>query len=219
MRFNGLILCSLAAAFFAGCAQRSLPAVRESGDRHFNKGDFASAAADYREYTDRKPGEAEVQNQYAKTLLKLGQPVPAVERATIAFDQQPTNEDYIETRAQALFDAKKTDELYRFLRGQCDGRGKPADFIRLGRFSQKMGDADSAEHAYLTAARIDGGKTIEPQMALANFYRTIGDKPKELTRLRTALYLDPKNVEVQTRIRGLGEVPGPSIALPPDRAE
>lgn len=219
MRFNGLILCSLAAAFFAGCAQRSLPAVRESGDRHFNKGDFASAAADYREYTDRKPGEAAVQNQYAKTLLALGQPVPAVERATIAFDQQPTNEDFIETRAQALFEAKKTDELYRFLRGQCDGRGKPADFIRLGRFSQMLGDADGAELAMLTAARIDGGKTIEPQLALANFYRTIGDRNKELTRLRTSLYVDPKNVEVQSRIRAMGEVPGPTFALSPNDVE
>jgi predicted Zn-dependent protease len=214
MRINGLIVL-VAASLLAGCAQRTLPAVRESGDRAFMRGDYNKAAADYKEYVERKPGESGVQLMYAKTLLLMKQPTPAVEHASIAYDQNPTNEDYIETKAQALFEAGKTEELYRFLRGQCDSRGQPSDYIRLGRFSALQGDADGAEHALLTAARVDGGKSAAPQLALAEFYHSIGDKTHEFNRLRVAMYLDPRNLAIQERIRSLGEVPGPSLAMPP----
>jgi hypothetical protein len=81
-----------------------------------------------------------------------------------------------------------------------------------------MGDADGAEHALLTAAKIDGGKTAAPQIALADFYRSIGDKKAEIVRLRNALYLDPKNPEIPKRLRELGEIPGPSLAMPPEES-
>jgi tetratricopeptide (TPR) repeat protein len=215
MRTHGLVV-ALAALLLAGCnTVRPLPTVRESGDRFYSRGQFEQAAADYKEYTDRKPGEPSVQLAYAKTLLALHQPDPAVEHATIAFDQHPTDDDYIETRAQALFDAKKTGELDRFLRGQTSGRGLPADYIRQGRYLAKLGDADGAETSLKVAAKLDGGRTPEPQLALADFYHGIGDRASELQRLRMALYLDPKNLEVPNRIRALGEIPGPSLALPP----
>lgn len=218
MRWNvGLFLAvSLAAPFLAGCnTQRPLPMVKEDGDKAFARGEFDKAAADYKEYVERKPGDPAVQNMYAQTLLALKQPVPAVEHATIAFDQRPTDETYIETRALALFEAGKTDELYRFLRGQADSRGLPSDFIRLGNYAAKLGDADGAEHAYLTAAKIDGGKTVAPQLALANFYMSIGDKPSAIKRLRMALYIDPANLTASQKLRELGEIPGPSLAMPP----
>jgi len=192
--------------------------VREQGDKAYERGDYATACNDYREYVERKPGEPDVQNMYAKSLIKTNQPIPAVEHATIAYDQRPTNEDYINTRAEALFQAGKTDELYRFLRGLTEARGLPSDYIRLGQYTARMGDADGAEHALLTAAKIDGGKTAAPQIALADFYRSIGDKKAEIVRLRNALYLDPKNPEIPKRLRELGEIPGPSLAMPPEEA-
>src|SRR5205823_861758 len=79
------------------------------------------------------------------------------------------------------------EDAFRLLRSVADGRGLPADHIRLGRFLALAGDADGAEHSLKQAARIDGGKTIEPQMALADFYHQIGDKQSELKRLRMAL--------------------------------
>ena len=218
MRINGLILV-LAAALLGGCnTVRPLPTVRESGDRFFGRGQFQQAAAEYKEYTERKPGEPAVQLMYAKTLLALHDPVPAVEHATIAYDQHPTDEDYIETRAQALFEAKKNDELDRFLRGMTSGRGLPSDYIRQGRFLAKLGDADGALTALRVAAKVDGGKTLEPQLALADFYHRIGDKQNEIKRLRMALYLDPQNADLPARFRALNEVPGPSLAMPPEEA-
>ena len=51
---------------------------------------------------------------------------------------------------------------------------------------------------------------------MADFYHTIGDRSSELRRLRMALWCAPNSNEIKTRIRGLGEIPGPSIALRPD---
>ncbi len=216
MRINGMIAL-LTLCLLSGCAtQRALPTVRESGDRFYSRGQYQEAAADYKEYTDRKPGEPAVQLMYAKTLLALHQPAPAVEHATIAYDQHPNDDEYIETRAQALFEAKKTDELDRFLRGMTAGRGLPADYIRQAKYSLKLGDADSAATALKVAARIDGGKTAAPQIAFADFYHSIKDQPNEIKRLRMALYLDPKDPQISNRLRALGEIPGPSLAMPPE---
>jgi len=219
MRINGLIVL-LAIAPLAGCSMpRSLPAVRDSGERAFQRGDYARAEADFQEYTERKPGDAPVQLLYAKTLLATDQPVPAVEHATLAYDQHPADPEYIDVRAQALFEAKRTDELYRFLRGLCDAHGMPADYLRLGQYTAKLGDADGAEHAFLTAAKVDGGKTPAPQLALADFYHSINDKASEVRRLRMALFVDPRNQDIPNRLRALGEIPGPSLALQPEEAK
>jgi predicted Zn-dependent protease len=207
-------------AMLTGCnAPRPLPTVREHGDRAFRHGDYAKAQADYREYSQRKPGEAEVELRLAQTLLELNQPHQALSHAQQAYDLKPGEDEYIETFAAAMFAAQKTDQLHRFLRNTAQDRGQPGDYIRLGRYAQKSGDADGAEHALQTAARLDGGRTLQPQLALANFYREIGDTAHEKQRLRMALFLDAKNAEVLQRLREMGEIPGPSFALVPAEAD
>lgn len=215
MRLTILTLVS-AAAIIGGCAQRPLPLIRELGDKAYSRGEYETARAEYKEYVERRPGEAEVQLMYARTLLALNEPAKAVEHASIAFDQLPQSEQAMETKAQALFEAGRTDEMHQFLRGLADGRGQVGDFIRLGRYTARMGDADGAEHALKTAAKLDAGKTLAPQMALADFYTSIGDAASAKRRLRMALYIDPANPEVSQRLRDMGEIPGPSLALPPE---
>jgi len=203
----------------AGCnGPRALPVVKDAGDLAFQKGDMRTANANYQEYVQRKPGEPEVQLSYAKTLLALGQPTSAVENAHIAFDQRPGDEEAIETLARGYYESHRTDELYRFLRGLAESRGKPSDYIRLGQYSAKLGDADGAEHALLLAAQVDKGRTPAPQLALADFYRSIGAKDRAITRLRMALYTDRNNPEIPKQLRELGEIPGPSLALKPTEA-
>lgn len=207
-------------ALLTGCsAPRPLPTVREHGDRAFRHGNYAKAQADYQEYSQRKPGEAEVELRLAQTLLELDQPHQALGRAQQAYDLKPGEEEYIETYAAALFAAGKTDQLHRFLRNLAQDRGQPGDYIRLGRYAFKNGDGDGAEHALQTAARIDGGRTLEPQLALANFYREVGDTAHEKERLRMALYIDPKHEQVQQRLRAMGEIPGPSYAIVPAESD
>lgn len=204
------------AAAVGGCAsKRPIHVVQQSGDRNFAKGDYGAALKDYLEYVDRRPGNGEVRHNLARTLLATNQPSKGVEHAWMAYDDSPQNETYIETLCECLFRAGKTEELHKLVRDHADSRGRVTDYLRLGRFTYRMGDPDGAELAFLTAAKIDRGRTVPPQMALSSFYSDIGDKLAAFERLRMALYLDPNNSEIHNRIRGLGEIPGPTLALPP----
>lgn len=211
-----LALASLTLIALVGCnAPRSLPSVREAGDRAFNQSDYQAAATHYEEYVLRKPGEPAAEAQFARTLLQLGDSQRAIGYAQAAYDAQPNNADYSDLLAESYLASGQTDQMYTFLRGNTEGRGSVSDFIRLGRFTAKAGDADGAEQALLTAARIDGGKSQAPQLALADFYKSIGDKASEKKRLRMALSFDVTSAPINARLRELGEIPGPSLALTP----
>lgn len=206
----------VAALVLGGCAgKRPLDRVEEDGDKAFRKGQYDAALADYLEYVDRRPGRGEVRHKLALALLETRQPTRAVEHAWVAYDDQPSNDAYVETLCRALHESGKHQELGKFLRDEVERRGRVDDYLRQARYTALMGDADGAELAYLTAARLDGGRSLDVQMTLARFYLSIGDKLSAFERLRMALYLDPQNGEVHREIRALGEIPGPSLALPP----
>jgi len=211
------ITAFLTLAALGGCAsQRALPAVREAGDRAFRHQQFEVALSNYQEYLAREPGDPAVQLAMARALIECGRPAEAVEHAQLAYDQRPSQNEYIETLARALFESDHKEEMTRLLQSVADNRGLPDDFIRLGRWAAKCGDADGAEHALKQAATADGGRTVGPQLALADFYHTLGDRTGELRRLRMALWCSPNSNEIKSRIRGLGEIPGPSVVLRPD---
>lgn len=213
------VFACLVAAAISGCSgTRTLPAVKEMGDRQYRHQNWEAARVEYQEYVDRKPGDKEVQVLLAQCLIKLGQPHLAVTHAQVAFDLEPNDVEAIETYCTALADSKKTDELYRVLNGNCQTRGSVADYDRLARYQLKLGDPDGAERSFIMAAKVDGGKNIEPQLALANFYKSINDKAGETRRLRMALYLKPTEQKIYDRLRELGEIPGPSLALFPEEA-
>src|SRR5215216_840532 len=84
----------------ASCTQqRELPAVMTSGDRNFQKGHFDNAYTDYNEFVAREPGNPQGRLKLARTLVKINRAPEAVEHATLARDQYPMNEEYIETLA------------------------------------------------------------------------------------------------------------------------
>lgn len=211
----GVGLC-VAALALTGCAgKRPLNRVEEDGDRAFSKGQYDRALADYLEYVERRPGSGEVRHKLALSLLEVKQPALAIEHAWVAFDDEPRNDAYVETLATALFQAGRSEELLKLLRDQVDDRGRVEDYLRLGKYSAMAGDPDGAELAYMTAAKLDRGQSMKPQLELARFYNSIGDRSSAYERLRMALFFDPQNAEVYREIRALGEVPGPSLILVP----
>lgn len=210
-------LFALLALILTGCnTVRTLPRVKEVGDRHYRDQKWEAARAEYQEYTDRKPGEAEVQMKLARCLVELGRPEEAVTSAAVAYDAKPNDPEALETYCITLAEAKRTDEMFRILNGNCESRGSVADYDRLGRFMFRLGDADGAANAFKMAASVDGGQTIEPQLALADFFKSIGDKTNEATRLRMAMYFEPTNQAIYDRLRALGQIPGPSLKLVPE---
>jgi tetratricopeptide (TPR) repeat protein len=221
MRIAKLALISTlllpAATHLGGCTgpERPLTIVHAAGNEAYVQGRYDAAIAEYAEYIERKPYDAVVRHKLAKAYLGAKQPTLAREHAQVCHDIHPDNVEYAATLAEAMYASDDLDGLFVFLRSQAAERQRPSDQIQLGRYLAKLGTADEAETAFLAAARLDGGRTIEPQRELADFYGAIGATDREIERLRMVIFIRPADPYANARLRELGQVPGPSFALPP----
>jgi tetratricopeptide (TPR) repeat protein len=218
MRLSGLCLAgALALVSLAGCtSQRPLAIVKENAEFAAQHGRMDIAKRDYEEYIRRKPEDMDVRYEYAKALIAAGEPKPAIEQLNTCLDVFPLNDNYLDALAQAMYAAGEYDALTVLLARYTSERGRVSDYLRQGAYLSKIGNADEAQQAFKTAAKLDGGKTVAPQRALADFYGSLGDRPKQVRHLRMAYYIDPENPETIQEIRRIGEIPGPSFALAPD---
>jgi len=213
------VLCVLGAALLCGVGcQRALWVVREEGDRAFKRGEYEQARAEYAEVAERDPADWDYRVKLAETLLQLGEPARAREHLAVVHSVRPDDDEVFESLAEATYRAGEYDDLITLLQRRASDRQRASDHLLLGEYAQRVGDADTAERALLTAARIDGGESAAPQIALADFYESLGDEGRALRRLRMALYIEPESESLRQRIRAYGEVPGPSFAIVPDEA-
>ncbi len=217
-----LLTALMAGALLGGCSgPRSLLAVRESGERAMEEGRYNDAVVEFEEYVQRLPGDPIGRYNLGRAYLAANppRPVQARENLYLAHSQRLGDDEIFEALAQSLLANDQHEELFRLLRQRASDRQRVSDYLRLGRYAQELGDPDQARQAYLTAARIDGGRTAEVQLALANLYDSLGDRERALLRLRMAYYLAPDNPQIAARIREYGEIPGPSFALPPEELD
>lgn len=208
-----------AAVLLGGCNQeRSLYAVRMSGDEAIVKGDTQRAVTDFAEYVARAPERPEGRLGYGRALLAAGRAGEAVEQLWIARANMLTDDVAYEALVEALYQDKQYEPMYGVLRERIVDGGEAKDHLRFGRYAMKIGDTDQALRSFRTAARIDAGQTIEPQLALAEFYQVVGNNEEALKRLRMAYYIAPDSKVVCDKIRLMGEIPGPTIRLRPEEA-
>jgi tetratricopeptide (TPR) repeat protein len=222
----GLALAiALAAGMLPGC-QSPLP-FKDRGDAAMQGARYDDAVANYAEFLRIRPGDAEVRAAYGRALARATPPrfPEAAESLRVAIMQQPNNPTFRDDWAEVMLAAGRRDELFRVLNSDAQEQGGIGEagwraYQRLGVFSLRAGDADTARQALLTAARISKGRAIEPQIALSDFYRTVGDDAAASQRLRMAYFLDPRNTDVRSRMVRYNEVPGPTYALvPKEQAE
>ncbi len=210
-----LILLTLGSTLTSTGCQRSLLAVREAGDKHYARAEYTEAEADYLEYLDRSPGRPEVYHMLGKTYIAQGKTGLARENLLIANTLRLEDDEIFASTCEGLFADKKFDELNRLLRSRTIDRGRMQDYLLLAKYALMQGDKDQAQNALITAAKVDGGQSIEPQLALAKLYAEVGDKPRAIERARMAYFCDPKNGEVNNLLQSLGQIPGPALAIIP----
>lgn len=217
-----LLAGSLAAALvlgLGGCTkQRPLHILKRDADAAYRGSDYAAATADYSEYIRRKPEAHQLRYELAKTYVADGRPRDAMEELTIALDVSPLKDEYLDLQARAMFEANERDALVTLLRRAAVERGRVSDYIRLGSYSSRLGNADEAKEALLTAAKLDAGKKVAPQVALADFYGSVGDLKTKTRRLRMAYYIDSTNKDVIAELVALGEQPKPGFGLLPEES-
>lgn len=223
IRRSTLLVAGLAvSAALSGCGafknQRPLGAVDADAKTAMSLGDYSAAETDYREYIGRRPQSAIGHSGLGRALMGQGRFSAAANEFSIAMQMEPNNVEYFEQYCEALLQGEEYDTLFAALKKKASGSSNPEDYKRMARFAERAGTAEEALDALLTWARIDKGRSVEPQLALARFYRRVGDREKEMARLRNAIYVDPKNAEATARIRELGEIPGESFAAQPPEA-
>ncbi|CAG1001165.1 hypothetical protein PHYC_02895 [Phycisphaerales bacterium] len=217
LRSVALLALSLLAALLAACSNnRPLHIVLRDADDSYRREDYSSAKADYTTYVTRRPEEVDVRYRLGKTLIAAGEPRPAIEQLNVCTDVSPLNDDYLDAQAEAMYQANETAALQALLARAASERGRVADYIRQGRYAVKLGNLDEAQQALLTAAKLDQGKSWQVQVELSNFYGALGDRAKQIRRLRMAYFLLPDSPRLNDEARRLGEVPGPTFGLPPE---
>jgi tetratricopeptide (TPR) repeat protein len=205
-----------AALWMTGCGARSLVAVRETGDQHFQYREYNEAIADYKEYIDRNPGNAHVHQMLGNAYIKVGQTGLGCEQLKLAHALRLEDDEIFADLCKGLYADKKYDDLNRALRERTIGRGRMQDWALLAAYAEKLGDQDEAQRAWLTAAQVDGGKSAVPQLGLAKLYMKVGDKDRARKRLAMAYYCDPTNAEITNLAKELNEIPGPTYGVVPE---
>lgn len=207
----------MVAAVLGGCnTQRPLFAVLDDGKFNLEHGHYERARDDFAEYIERRPDAVDVRYLYGKSLIETNQARQAIEQLNVAVDLAPLNDTYLDAQAEAMYRANEREALTVLLSRAASERGRVTDYLRLGTYSQKLGNLDEAQQSFLTAAKLDLGQTASVQRALADFYGSIGDKEKQVRRLKMAYYLDSDNQELYKEIRRVGEIPGPSFGIKPE---
>jgi Flp pilus assembly protein TadD len=209
---------ALAGALFGagGCQTRSLVAVRDSGDEHYRSGQYDAALTDYKEYVERRPTNPYVHRMMGKTYLKMGETGLAREQMYQAYAQRMEDDEVFADLCEALYADKKYDDLHKLLRGRTLDRGRMRDWALRASYAEKLGDKDEAQLAWKTAAEVDQGKSVEPQLGLAKFYLGVGDRERARKRLAMAYYLDPMNAEVAGLAKQMGVIVGPTYGVMPE---
>ncbi len=167
MRVSGLACGAVLALTLAagGCQNGpSINALGIYGDNALAAGNYAEAVGYYEQYVDRRPLDPEGRYKLATAYLGDNRPSMAREQFIYGFELRDYDDRFIEGTADALVEMGQQDELFKLLRNRAQESQAIEDYIRLGRFSARVGDADEAEQALLFAAKLDQGMTIEPQL-------------------------------------------------------
>lgn len=210
-----LVILSFVAA---GCAQqRAVHHVKADGDRAFESRQYDQAAVYYAEVVDRRPGDWQAQYQYGLTLLELGRPNEARRALEIASSHRPGDKSIRKALARAMHDQGATGDLFAYLRAEAANSRDPNAYMELARYAMEVGDMDTANQAILTAIEFDAGQSVEPYLLAADFHDQLGHTDQVIRRLRQAYGIDRMNARVNAMLREYGEVPGPTLALPPGR--
>jgi tetratricopeptide (TPR) repeat protein len=147
--------------------------------------------------------------------MELNRTYEARQALEIAHTLRPENDEIASALAEAIFRDDDENQLYAFLRERAQSRQDVVSYLRLAHYSIEMGDPDSARKAIETAILLDNGESVQPYLQAALFAERIGDLDQAVIRLRQAYGIDPLDESVKTRLRDMGEIPGPTLALPP----
>ncbi len=134
--------------------------VLTEGDKLFQAKDYTAALGKYQEAlkmvpADRKPQQAVVLTQIAKTQAQLNQYEPAVQTFKKAIELAPENASYKTALAQFYLKEKKYDEALNMYADSNAAGKEPVDQVlfKLGQAQSNQGNAEVAQLAFERAIK------------------------------------------------------------------
>jgi tetratricopeptide (TPR) repeat protein len=171
----------------------------------------------YGQIVDRYPGDWRAQYGLGRAYLQLDRLAEARQALTVAHELRPRDEGVADALAEAIYRLGDENGLFVFLRQQATRTHTVEAYRRLARYAIEVGDLDTAKVALDTAIDYDDGTSVEPYLDAAAFAQQVGDLDEAIRRLRQAYGIDPRDGRVTEGLTALGEIPGPTLALPPGR--
>jgi len=217
-RINSTIVClgllgALAlGSSMVGCSNR-VPAESLAQRAHFNfwAQNWQLSQQEYAELVDRFPDNWEYQYKLGTSALKNNDLDTARMALSIAETLRPQDRDIALNLAETMYRQDDRDALFGFLVDRAESTQLSEDWLVLARYSLDLDDPDMARLAIQEALVLDVSDSAEPYIIAAELSERLGDIDGALQSLKIAWTLEPENAQVQSMIRGLGEVPGPTM--------
>ena len=213
------ILAGSALLPFVGCdSTPNAPTtlLLEKGDHDFEWGRYEAAAEHYRHILDREPGDPQALEGYGRCMLALGRPAEAAESFSLAVARTPGDRELLLLLAEAEFEAGELDEAFDLVRTWALDNNDAAAWYKLADFARRSNDPDTARESIARAIEIDPEGSASYYLLAAEIdMDLLQNTTSALRRLRQAYGLEPGNQEIADRIRAYGEIPGPTLVLPP----
>ncbi|HMN95550.1 MAG TPA: tetratricopeptide repeat protein [Phycisphaerales bacterium] len=216
-RLAGLLISLPTLLAVVGCAQQPIVKLRQSGEFHFRYGDYEAAAEDFGAIIDRAPGDWEAQYRYGQCMLQLGELDAARRALEIAAISVPNDDQVAFALAEVYFRQGDQTRLYQLLRDRAASTGSAEPWVLLSSYALRLDDPDTANTAALAAIEVDNGASAVPYYQAALVAQRLGQTDLAVRRLRQGYGINPNDTRIRTMLVELGEVPGPTIALPPGR--
>jgi tetratricopeptide (TPR) repeat protein len=213
------VLFALAAiAVLGGCVKgKSSEQLLADGEHAYRYGRYEEAAGDFRQVLDRYPGDVQANVGFARTQIALGNLDAARSALETAAASKPEDFEISLLLAEVLFKQRDTTRLYQLLRDRAVEQGRVDAWIVMARYALELDDPDTAQTAVVAALEISDNTSPEPYLLAAELAERVGDQKEALRRIRQAYGLAPNDPRIDAMLREYGEVPGPTIALPPGR--
>ncbi len=212
----------LAGGMLVGC--ESSVSQRSEGISSMRQGDTAAAIEHFQAAVEARGTDFRAQYWLGVNLLTADEPLRAQVPLEQALALRPADPAWTPRIADALADSyyrqSQTQTLYDFLDNMVKTHGQQSrDFMRQAKFMGLVGDSDGQKLALDKAGFFAVKGDIRPYLAQADFYEAVNDVPAAVEALSFAYYEDSTAEVVKDRLRGLGIIPGPTVAKAPKKAD
>lgn len=216
---------ALAMVLLSGCGPTPIVTLRKSGDFNYKYQNYQAAADDFGQIIERSPGDWEAQYRYGQCMMQLGDLQAAKRSLEIAQIAVPNNDDVAFALAECYYRLEDQTRLYQLLRDRAQTNASMESWLLMSQYALELNDPDTARTAALNAIEVDQNQAeagIQP-LSASPYYQAalvdlrVGERDKAIRRLRQAYGINPQDTRVTGKLVELGQVPGPTLALPPGK--